>query len=221
MDDRKAQLDALIATLQRHGIHSARVLDAMREVPRDAFVPHEIRDQAFVDTPLPIGEGQTISQPYVVALMAEALALRGDERVLDVGTGSGYAAAILGRLAHEVHSVERVDSLARSAAARLARLGFANVHVRIGDGTLGLPSLAPFDAISVAAGGPVIPRALLTELAVGGRLVMPVGADPAAQALLLVTRHAEDQFEKRSLGDVFFVPLIGSEAWSSDDLRPR
>ncbi|MBX7099477.1 MAG: protein-L-isoaspartate(D-aspartate) O-methyltransferase [Myxococcaceae bacterium] len=195
--------------LAQRGIRDTRVLGAFRTVPREAFVPEELMDRAFDDGPLPLIEGQTISQPYVVAVTAEALQLRGPERVLEVGTGSGYAAAILGTLAREVFSVERLPALASSARARLARLGFANVQVRCGDGTLGWPEHAPYDAIAVAAGGPKLPPALLGQLAVGGRLVMPLGPEGAPQTLVRITRERAGGLRSEPLMPVRFVPLIG------------
>lgn len=198
--------------LASRGISDPRVLDVFSRVPREEFVTPELADSAYTDQPLPIGDGQTISQPYIVALTTEALALRGDERVLDIGTGSGYAAAILSRLAREVFTIERIESLAESARARLARLGYSNVHVMCGDGTLGWPEHAPFDAIAVAASGPVIPNALLAQLAQGGRLVMPVGFE-YGQTLVRVTRLGE-MFRREAIADVQFVPLIGAQGWT-------
>ena len=167
--------------LARQGISDGRVLDAFRSIAREDFVPPRLAEFAYEDGPLPIGYGQTISQPYIVALTAEALSLRGGERVLEVGTGSGYAAAILGQLAEEVYTVERLLPLAESARERLARLGHDNVHVRCGDGSLGWPEHAPYDAIAVSAGGPQVPDALREQLAIGGHLVIPVGPDEASQ----------------------------------------
>jgi protein-L-isoaspartate(D-aspartate) O-methyltransferase len=199
--------------LARQGISDARVLDAFRTVAREDFVPLDLAEFAYEDAPLPIGEGQTISQPYIVAVTAEALSLRGGERVLEVGTGSGYAAAILGRLAKEVYTVERLLSLAESARERLGRLGYANVHVRCGDGSLGWAEHAPYDAIAVAAGGPSVPRALREQLAVGGRLVIPVGPDEASQKLVRVTRTSDTEYREEPIADVRFVPLIGEQGW--------
>src|SRR3990170_2033984 len=154
------------------GVRSELVLAAMRKVPREAFIPKSLHEFAYQDSPLPIAEGQTISQPYIVALMTEALSLEGGERVLEIGTGSGYAAAVLGEIAGEVYTVERYANLAESAAERLPRPGYANVHVLHGDGTLGWPIHAPYDAIMVAAGGPEVPPSLREQLAIGGRLVI-------------------------------------------------
>jgi protein-L-isoaspartate(D-aspartate) O-methyltransferase len=203
--------------LAARGISDPRVLDAFRAVPRERFLPPELAEFAYRDTPLPIGGGQTISQPYVVAVTAEALALRGGERVLEIGTGSGYAAAILGRLGEEVYTVERIAELAGQARTALAAAGCANVHVLCGDGTLGWPEHAPYDAIAVAAGGPEIPAALTSQLAPGGRLVMPVGADETAQVLVRVTRDAAGGLRQEPIMPVRFVPLIGEQGWPEAD----
>ncbi len=200
------------AQLARRGIRDARVLEAMRTVPREEFVLPRWRDAAYDDRPLPIEEGQTISQPWVVARMAEAARVSAADRVLEVGGGSGYAAAVLGLLAREVHVVERHPPLAEAARARLHRLGETNVHVHEGDGTIGLPDLAPFDAIIVSAGGPRVPEALKAQLSDGGRLVIPTGTMRNSQRLLLVLREGE-AFETEDLGAVCFVPLIGAEGW--------
>jgi len=195
------------------GVHDARVLAAMRVVPREVFVPPARRAEALDDRPLPIGAGQTISQPYIVALMCEALQLRGDERVLEIGTGSGYGAAVLSRLAATVDTVERVPELADRAARQLADLNLNNVRVHGGDGTLGWPEAAPYDAIVVTAGGPEVPPALLAQLAPGGRLVMPVGSTRRWQVLVRVTHVGPDDFRSESLCDVAFVPLMGAQGW--------
>jgi protein-L-isoaspartate(D-aspartate) O-methyltransferase len=195
------------------GVRDRRVLAAMREIPRDRFVNPELVGRAHDDVPLAIGNGQTISQPYIVALMCEAMGLVGTERVLEVGTGSGYGAAVLGRLAREVYSIERHPDLAELAAARLASLGFINVHVAVGDGTLGLAERAPFEAIVVTASGPKVPAALLDQLAVGGRLVIPVGDESDRQRLLRIDRHSATHFRSTDLGGVAFVPLVGAEGW--------
>lgn len=196
------------------GVRSANVLEAMRKVPREAFLPHETREFAYDDAPLPIAEGQTISQPYIVALMTEALGLEGNERVLEIGTGSGYAAAVLSRIAGEVYTVERVGQLAEKAATVLADLGYANVHVNHADGTLGWNRGAPYDAIVVTAGGPEVPEALKNQLRIGGRLVMPVGDDPRLQELVRVTRLSENEYKIEELLDVRFVPLVGEAGWT-------
>jgi protein-L-isoaspartate(D-aspartate) O-methyltransferase len=206
--------------LAARGIRDTRVLDAMQRVPRHAFVPPELAHEAYLDSPLPIGEGQTISQPYIVALTAESLRLKPEDRVLEIGTGSGYAAAILASLAREVHSVERHETLAREAARRLAELGLANVQVHEGDGTLGLPRLAPFDAIAVTASGPRVPPALVEQLAPGGRLVIPTGPDDADQRLVLVTRTEDGAVHEHEICRVRFVPLVGAQGWSIDEALP-
>jgi len=200
----------------RRGVVDPLVLDAVRSVPREAFLPEEMREFAYDDSPLPIEEGQTISQPYIVALMTEALKLQGHETVLEIGTGSGYAAAVLARVVRQVYTVERYAQLAAKAAAALASEGFSNVHVRHGDGTLGWPEHAPYDAIVVAAGGPEVPESLKEQLKLGGRLVIPVGADPRVQELLRVTRVSEREYRTEELMDVRFVPLVGAEGWAPD-----
>lgn len=198
--------------LRRRDIVDPQVLAAFGTVERECFIPGELGIHAYDDAPLPIGAGQTISQPYVVAMTVQALQLRGHERVLEVGTGSGYAAAILGSLVREVETVERIEELAVAAAERLARLGFVNVHVHHGDGTLGWPLGAPYEAIAVAAGAPRPPRSLLDQLAVGGRMVLPHG-DVDHQQLVRITRRDADSFDQEELGDVRFVPLLGAEGW--------
>lgn len=199
------------AQLAQRGITDERVLDAMARVPRHLFLPAAARAAAYEDRALPIDAGQTISQPFVVALMAQELRLRGDERVLEIGAGSGYAAAVLSLLAAEVFTVERHRVLAETAAQRLAELGYGNVHVIVGDGTAGLPEHAPYDAITVAAASPWVPQPLRTQLADGGRLVIPVGGRDD-QFLLRVTRHGDETRVERMSG-VRFVPLVGEHAW--------
>jgi protein-L-isoaspartate(D-aspartate) O-methyltransferase len=185
----------------------------MREVPREEFVPPLLREAAYEDNPLPIAEGQTISQPYMVAYMSEALELSRESRVLEIGTGSGYAAAVLSRIVDRVHTVERLAGLARSARERLARLGYTNVQVLEGDGTMGWPEYAPYDAIVVTAGAPGVPKALAEQLALGGRLVIPVGAHPYNQLLVRVRRTGESEFREEELFEVRFVPLVGTAGW--------
>jgi len=199
--------------LEGRGIHDPRVLSAFREVPREDFLPPKLAEFAYKDSPLPIGEKQTISQPYIVAVTVQALNLQGGERVLEIGTGSGYAAAILSRLAKDVYTVERLESLAEEARLRLKELGYRNVSVLCGDGTLGWQEHAPYDAIAVAAGGPKIPKALLSQLAENGRLVIPVGADEASQVLVRVVREGKDRFREEPITEVRFVPLIGEQGW--------
>ena len=198
----------------RRGVRSELVLNAMRAVPREAFLPDQLREFAYQDSPLPIEEGQTISQPYIVAFMTEALALQGGERILEIGAGSGYAAAVLSRIAGDVYTVERIGQLAEKAASTLADLGYHNVHVRHEDGTKGWPEHAPYDGIVVAAGGPEIPESLKEQLKIGGRLVIPVGRDPRVQELVRVTRISENRYDREDLADVQFVPLIGEEGWA-------
>ena len=199
--------------IARRGIRDKRVLEALSEVPREAFVSDELAEFAYADTPLPIESGQTISQPYIVALMIEALHPAAGDRVLEIGAGSGYAAAVLSRAVGEVFAVERHGELAELARRRLTALDYQNVKVRQGDGSLGWAEHAPYQGIVVAAGGPTIPRALLDQLAVGGRLVMPVG--PARlQQLIRVTRKSDTEYLREDLSDVRFVPLIGEQGWS-------
>jgi protein-L-isoaspartate(D-aspartate) O-methyltransferase len=207
--------------LAARGIDDPKVLDAFRAVPREAFVPPALAEFAYRDAPLPIAEDQTISQPYIVALTAQALRLRGGERVLEIGTGSGYAAAILSRIARDVYTVERREALAVEAGERLARLGHSNVHVLHADGTLGWREHAPYDAIAVAAGGPEVPRALKDQLAPGGRLVIPVGPDESSQTLVRVTRIGPDEFREEALTAVRFVPLIGEQGWAEGERQVR
>jgi protein-L-isoaspartate(D-aspartate) O-methyltransferase len=193
------------------GVGSPAVLAAMRKVRREGFVPEHLAELAYRDSPLPIGEHQTISQPYIVAFMIAALGLRGGERVLEVGTGSGYAAAVLAEIAGEVYTIERHAQLAHSASERLARHGYTNIRVRHGDGTLGWPEAAPFDAIVVAAGGREIPPALEEQLAIGARLVIPVGDVVGSQTLLRVTRLDARRCSREELAGVRFVPLVGAQ----------
>ena len=213
-DERAEQIAALLAELRRQGIRDERVLGALGQVPRDRFVPEENRAEAWANAALPIGAGQTISQPFVVALMTEALALRGPERVLEIGTGSGYQTAILAELAAEVVSVERHAELAAGAERLLRELGYRNVAVHVGDGTAGWADAAPYDRIIVTAAGPRVPPPLLAQLrADGGRMVIPVG-EPHDQHLVVVDRDG-DQTRETSLGPVRFVPLIGRAGWAA------
>ena len=194
-------------------IRDPAVVRAMREVPREAFVPEELTDYAYEDYPLPIGDDQTISQPYIVAYMTEALELSATDKVLEIGTGSGYAAAVLSRIAARVYTVERIPSLARAARERLAMLGYTNILIHEGDGTLGWPDHAPYDAIVVTAGAPHVPKPLMEQLAVRGRLVIPVGLTLSVQTLVRVRRIAEHDYHHEALCGVRFVPLIGIEGW--------
>lgn len=193
--------------LVRRGIRDPRVLAAMRTVPRENFVEPGFEEAAYDDGPLPIGEGQTISQPFVVALMIEAAAVKPGDRVLEVGAGSGYTAAVISRIAGRVIAIERHQTLADAARRRLAALGYDTVEIIAGDGTLGRPDAAPFDAIVVSAGGPMIPDALRRQLAIGGRLVIPVGSS-AGMTLEKLTRRGLDAYDDESLGAVMFVPLV-------------
>lgn len=198
------------------GIRDSHVLEAMREVPREAFVPENIQEFAYEDSPLPIEAGQTISQPYIVGFMAEAAALRPGDKVLEIGAGSGYAAAVMSRIAGRVYAIERHDDLTWRARERLKRLGYDNVELRTGDGTHGWPEAAPFDAILVAAGGPAVPQTLLEQLDIGGRLVMPVGEEPREQRLVKITRTTATHWDEEDLGGVRFVPLIGEHGWGEE-----
>jgi protein-L-isoaspartate(D-aspartate) O-methyltransferase len=209
----QAQRDEMMRLLARH-IRDPRVLDAMRAVPREAFVPEPLRRFAYADRALPIGEGQTISQPLIVAMMTEALALGPEDRVLEVGTGSGYQAAILSQLARDVITVERVPSLIEHARGALAQLGRDNVRVFEAGETLGRPEAAPYDAILVAAGAPHVPRALIAQLTQRGRLVVPVGGRREQQ--LVRARNTPHGVELARLGACAFVPLIGRGAWDDD-----
>ena len=198
--------------IARRGIRDERILEAMRAIPREHFVPRALARDAHADRPLPIGGGQTISQPYVVAMMIDAAEIEGADEVLEVGTGSGYGAAVLGRVAGEVWTIERDPQLATDAAERLAALGCDNVHVVRGDGTLGWPEAAPYDAIVVTAGGPSVPTALRDQLRDGGRLVMPVGRDRHNQELIR-ERCVAGETRVDRLGLVRFVPLVGEQGW--------
>lgn len=194
--------------IEARGVQDSRVLEAMRRVPREEFVPGNLRKHAFEDCPLPIDAGQTISQPYIVAFMVEALNLGGGERVLDIGTGSGYAAAVLAELAERVYSIERISKLASKAKSKLESLHYQNVEVRVGDGTQGWQEKAPFDAIVVAAAGIEVPESLKNQLKIGGRLVIPVEDRENSQRLIRLTRNSETEFRQEILANVAFVPLI-------------
>jgi protein-L-isoaspartate(D-aspartate) O-methyltransferase len=215
--DRSAEIRERMVREQvaARGIRDPAVLAAMRRVPRERFLQESLEEFAYQDTPLPIESDQTISQPYVVAYMTECLRLVGGERVLEIGTGSGYAAAVLAEIAGDVYTVERYANLAASAAERLERLGYRNVHVLHGDGTRGWPEHAPYDAIVVAAGGPEIPASLREQLAVGGRLVIPLGPTARQQRLVRITRVAAHRYEQEELLEVAFVPLVGAEGWGA------
>jgi protein-L-isoaspartate(D-aspartate) O-methyltransferase len=220
MKDRKAQRLRMVETqIAGRGVRDPLVLEAMRTVPRDEFVPPALQDDAYADEPLPIEEGQTISQPYIVAAMIEAARPQRADRALEIGTGSGYSAAVLATIVREVYTVERLAGLAESARHRLVRLGYANVQVRRANGTLGWPEHAPYDMIIVTAGGPRVPQPLLDQLAVGGRLVMPVGTWRIGQRLVRITctgRPGDERYAREELEAVAFVPLIGAEGWPSE-----
>ena len=212
---REHMVDVQIA---RRGVRDEHVLMAMREVPRERFVSEEMAEFAYEDSPLPIDAGQTISQPYIVAAMIEAAEVAPGDRVLEVGAGSGYAAAIIGQIADKVIAIERHEELGISARRRMEELGYDNVEIRIGDGTRGAPEDAPFDAILVAAGGPEVPKSLREQLAIGGRLVIPVGGE-VSQTLCKVIRRTESDYEESDLGAVRFVPLVGEQGWAEDGSR--
>lgn len=218
--DRQAERAAMVEhQLIARGVRDHAVLAAMRSVPREVFVPDQLAESAYDDMPLPVPAGQTISQPYVVAVAIEALGIGPDDRVLEIGSGTGYAVAVLARIAREVYGVERHAELVEYARPRLSRLGLANVRIVQGDGTKGFPEHAPYDAILVSAGGPSVPPALREQLAVGGRLVIPIG--PARmQELVLVTRRGEAEWEDQPLGGVSFVPLIDDQGWQATDSSP-
>lgn len=201
--------------LEQRGVQDQRVLEAMGSVPREVFLSPELREYAYHDSPQPIAAGQTISQPYMVAFMLEALELTGGESVLEIGTGSGYATAVLAEMVKEVHTVERIESLARSAKDILESLGYQNVHFLCGDGTKGWPDHAPFDGILVSAGGPITPRSLIAQLKIGGRMVIPVGETRSCQQLLRITRESETHANTEVLCEVRFIPLIGEEGWEA------
>lgn len=215
---RERMVDTQIA---RRGIQDRRVLDAMRSVPREAFVRPGFEVFAYEDTALPIEENQTISQPYIVALMIAAADVDRSDRVLEVGAGSGYAAAVLSRIAGEVYAIERHAVLTEKARKRLQRLGYHNVRIRTGDGRRGWPEAAPFNAILVAAGAPEIPSALKAQLAVGGRLIMPAGIDERSQKLIKAVRIGHKTFEVEEIGDVQFVPLVGEDDGKAAENAPE
>lgn len=202
--------------LAARDITDAKVLRAMGTVPRECFVPADRRDQAYADRPISIGAGQTISQPYIVAYMVQALHLKGGEKVLEIGAGSGYAAAVLAEIAAEVYAIERIGTLAELATRNLASAGVTRVRVRHADGTEGWPEEAPFDAILVSAGAPDVPKNLLDQLKIGGRMIIPVGTDPTTQELIRIIRTGAHTYGRAHLTSVRFVPLIGSEGWGED-----
>ena len=195
-------------------IADERVLDAMNTVPRHLFVPEALRSQAYKDNALPLSAGQTVSQPYIVARMSELLELKGKERVLEIGSGSGYQTAVLALLARKVFAIERIADIASTAKARLMSLGYRNISYRTADGTNGWEVYAPFDAILVAAGGPIVPEPLVKQLEIGGRMVIPIGKDQKTQTLVRVTR-TEKGFATEDCGPCAFVPLIGQHGWEA------
>ncbi|MDE1184526.1 protein-L-isoaspartate(D-aspartate) O-methyltransferase [Paraburkholderia sp.] len=214
MDDLYRRREQMIdRQIVARGITDTRVIDAMRRVPRERFVARSLLPFAYDDTPLPIEAGQTVSQPYMVAWMLQSASLAASDRVLEIGTGSGYAAAVMASLVAQVDTIERHRELAERARERLADLGCGNVIVHIGDGTLGLPSAAPFDAIISTACGPDVPTAWRAQLARGGRIVMPVGDTDRMQRLIRVMYGEGGEEQRRDLGGVRFVPLIGEEGW--------
>jgi protein-L-isoaspartate(D-aspartate) O-methyltransferase len=217
-DDLVARREEMVRDqIAARGIRDPAVLAAMRQVPREQFVSPGLRYRAYDDAPLPIEDGQTISQPYIVALMLEAAAIRPGDRVLEIGAGSGYASALASLLAAQVVAVERHPGLAASASERLARLGYAKVEVHCADGSGGWPDGAPFDAILVAASGPRVPAVLCRQLGAGGRLVMPVGHSSWDQQLVRVTRRGDEAFDEETLCGVVFVPLIGAHGWPTGE----
>ncbi len=211
--DRSADRERMVANqIAGRGVRDGAVLAAMRAVPRERFVAPDLAELAYEDQPLPIGSGQTISQPYIVAFMLEAAEVKTGERILEVGAGSGYAAAVASRIAARVYAIERHASLAEAAQQRFDELGYDNIELSVGDGTRGKPDAAPFDAILVAAGAPIVPVALKEQLAIGGRLVVPVGKS-RLQDLLKITRRSGSDYEETNLGAVVFVSLIGEQGW--------
>jgi protein-L-isoaspartate(D-aspartate) O-methyltransferase len=220
LDYEHARHHMVEAHIAGRGVSDRRVLDAMREVPREKFVEEGFEEFAYEDAPLPILAGQTISQPFIVAYMVEAAELEAGDRVLEVGAGSGYAAAVISRIAREVCTIERHGELAEAARRRLEELDYRNVEVRVGDGSKGWPEKAPFDAVLVAAGGHAVPTALTDQLDIGGRLIIPIGKEQRSQRLMRVTRLAANKFEQEDLGAVAFVPLIGEQGWAEVPAGP-
>ncbi len=214
MTDFTSEREAMVnRQLKRRGITDPQILEAFLSVPREAFVDDQYARQAYGDYPLPIEAGQTISQPYIVALMIDAAGIKAGDKVLEVGAGSGYAAAVISRIAGRVIAIERQHELVEVASERMTRLGYDNVEIVEGDGTKGLPREAPFDAILAAASGTHVPKTLIEQLSDGGHIVMPVGQPGWVQQLVKVTKRAGGSVEQQNLGDVRFVPLIGEEGW--------
>jgi protein-L-isoaspartate(D-aspartate) O-methyltransferase len=222
MDASSEQRERMVRTqIADRGIRDPAVLAAMRAVPRERFVDEALASYAYEDRPLPIEAGQTISQPFMVATMAEALQLSKRDRVLEVGAGSGYAAAVLSRIASEVYAVEIHEELVELARSRLEALGYDNVHLRHANGSLGWIEHAPFDGILVSAGAPAVPKPLQDQLAEGGRLLIPLGASPIQQVLVRITRVSEKEFRTEHLDFVAFVPLVGAKGWSDPSSERR
>lgn len=219
-DCREARNRMVDEQIAARGISDPHVLRAMRTVPRELFVDEDMRDAAYSDAPLPIGEGQTISQPFVVALMIERSGLKPGERALEIGTGSGYAAALMAEIAGHVVTIERHEALAEKARRLLAHLNYDNIEVIAGDGTLGWEAAAPYDVVMAAASGPSVPAIWKEQLAIGGRLIMPVGAGTGYQTLVKVIREAENSYMEEVLEAVRFVPLIGTFAWDGNKGHP-
>jgi protein-L-isoaspartate(D-aspartate) O-methyltransferase len=217
MDMQEERERMVVEQIEARGIKEPAVLAAMRQVPREKFVAEKFQSYAYDDGPLPILAGQTISQPYVVALMAAELRLNPDEKVLEIGTGCGYAAAVFSRIVSQVYTVERISELVSYARQKLDRLGYDNIHIQHGDGTKGWPEHAPYDAIVVAAGGPKVPHTLREQLAIHGRMVIPVGSQPRSQRLVRVTRKGPEDFRQELLSHVRFVPLIGQQGWENKE----
>ena len=216
--DRRSERERLVRRyIAGQGVRDPRVLEAMRTVPRERFVPAALSRRAYRDEPLPIGHGQVISQPYLVALMAEAAEVGPDDVVLEIGTGSGYGAAVLARLAKGVYTIDRLQDFVEAARSRFESLGYDNIEVRCGDGTAGWPEAAPFDAIVVTAGSPSeVPTPLVQQLTVGGRLVIPLGASPRVQDVYRLVKRPDGTLEERNLGGAYFVPLIGRWGWEEE-----
>jgi protein-L-isoaspartate(D-aspartate) O-methyltransferase len=212
----KRRADMVMHQIRERGIRAEPVLDAIESVPREAFLEKGLQEFAYDDSALPIGESQTMSQPYIVALMAEAAHLKKTGTVLEIGTGTGYAAAVLAKIASQVYTVERIASLAAKADAILKTLGYRNIHILHADGTQGWRDHAPYDAILVAASGPKVPETLKQQLKIGGRLIMPVGTGFCAQELVRVTRLSEDSYRSETIADVLFVPLVGQDGWPQE-----
>jgi len=217
MRDFGVQRESMVSRqIAARGVHDLAILEAMRQVPRECFVDEAMQEYAYEDAPLPIAAGQTISQPYIVARMIELARIAHGDRVLEIGAGSGYAAAVMAQIAERVFTIDRVGQLADLARRRFVALGYDNIEVRTGDGTGGWPQEAPFDAILASAGGPEVPDVLRMQLAIGGRLVMPVGQSLHHQQLVRVTRVDEVTFEEQWTDHVAFVPLIGTYGWPDD-----